>query len=101
MRPKNPMHKLERVTLRVYLPNDASPNAVTTSAEGWAPTKRGHLWHVNESWSSDERSPGMMEPADWIHHLALVAMQDRPNTPERLDFALTGGLGYQDPLWPI
>lgn len=89
---------LHVVTFRLEMPEDPSADGpVVTHAAGNSPYKRRTLWHESNVFGADEDL--RHAPADWIHHLALVSLQDRPNTQERLIFSLTGGLGVQDPLF--
>lgn len=67
-------------------------------AQGISSGKRTPLWTETNVWNGEDHDTNH-EPADWVHHLALVALQDRPNSSERLIFGLTGGLGLQDPLF--
>lgn len=93
-----PTPPLQLVRFRLELPHDPeAPQAVTVHATGESVLRRGPLWTESASWS-DPDDHGI-PPADWVHHIALAALQDRPNTSERLLFALTGGLGLQEPLF--
>lgn len=94
--PHRPTHQLNTIEFKLHLPSPTTP-AITGYAFGHSDTYRGSLWAESNIWQDEEDFPNA--PADWIHHLALCAVQDRPNTMERLLFSLTGGLGYQDPLF--
>lgn len=93
-----PTPALHRVTLVLEFSEDPDDPTVTARASGESAYKRGRLWQESAVFTPSDHDL-RIEPADWLHHLALVALQDRPNTPERLVFGLTGGLGCQDPLW--
>ena len=70
---------------------------ITLHAAGACDRKRGAIWTYNETIGVDE---GRYSAADLIHHLALVAIQDRPST----DLALTRGLcgsGWEQPELPF
>lgn len=91
-------HRLTTVSLTLQFPGPPDEDGpVYGVASGRSQTRRAPLWQETNSWAdgADLRH----EPADWLHHIALVALQDRPNSTERLLFGLTGGLGLQDPLF--
>lgn len=93
-----PQPPLALVYFRLELPGDSSLDGpVVCHATGQSPMKRRSLWSESNVFGPDDDL--MHAPADWIHHLALVVLQDRPNSQERLLFGLTGGLGAQDPLF--
>lgn len=93
-----PTPPLHRVSFTLVLPEDPTVRVpVTASAVGSSAYKRLPLWTESSVWADEEDV--RHAPADWLHHLALTALQDRPNTSERLLFSLTGGLGVQDPLF--
>ena len=77
---------------------DPADETVVTRAHGESEYQRKRLWTETNTFSvhNDDLRHA---PADWIHHITLTAIQDRPNSQERLIFGLTGGLGLQDPLW--
>lgn len=91
-------HQLRRVRLLVELPSGPEPGAVMAYMWGESDTQRGRLWHEAGQWLEGQDDT-RHAPADWIHHMALTCIQDRPNTSERLLFGLTGGMGLQDPLF--
>lgn len=93
-----PTPALQSVQFTLELPEHPdSPPAILARATGRSAYKRGSLWHEQSTWTHPEDLRNA--PADWIHHIALTALQDKPNTQERLLFSLTGGLGMQDPLF--
>lgn len=93
-----PTPPLHLVTFSLRLPENPGERApVSCRAVGSSGYKRLPLWSESSVWDDDEDV--RLAPADWIHHIALTALQDRPNTSERLLFSLTGGLGVQDPLF--
>lgn len=93
-----PEPPLALVTFRIELPVGPSADGpVVCHAAGQSPMKRRSLWSESNVFNSDDDLKHA--PADWVHHLALTALQDRPNSQERLLFGLTGGLGIQDPLF--
>lgn len=91
-------HELQRVRFTLELPTSALPGVVRGTAIGESEFRRAPLWAESTSWNERE-DDARHAPADWLHHLALTALQDRPNSQERLLFGLTGGLGVQDPLF--
>lgn len=93
-----PTPRLQQVVFTLDIVESDPVDVVTVRAHGTSEYRRRVLWHEHSSWSEDS-SDIRHEPADWVHHVALAALQDRPNTSERLIFSLTGGLGQQDPLF--
>lgn len=91
-------HQLHKVRFTLELPTGPEPGVVSAYVTGESGTKRGRLWHEANVWTEGQ-DDCRHAPADWIHHVALTAVQDRPNSQERLLFGLTGGLGVQDPLF--
>lgn len=89
---------LHVVTFRLELSEDPQDETIVARATGESTYRRQRLWTEVSTFSAD-RDDLRHAPADWINHIALVALQDRPNSPERLIFGLTGGLGLQDPLF--
>lgn len=93
-----PTPDLQVVRFRLELPGGPeAPQTVSVVATGESVYRRGPLWTEASSWT--EPDDQKVAPADWIHHIALATIQDRPNTQERLVFSLTGGLGVQEPLF--
>lgn len=92
-------HRLTEVRFTLQLSHpDVEVPVIVGLAQGSGETKRTSLWTESNIWTGDELAQGNVV-ADWVHHIALAALQDRPNTSERLLFSLTGGLGVQDPLF--
>lgn len=90
-----PNHRLERVEITLVLPDEARRTDVTIRAAGRASTRRADLWTYQETldaWPDVEKGYGA---GDALNHIALVCMQDRPNTLDRLQFALRGGLAWE------
>lgn len=84
-----PDHALERVELKLYLPSRRNNRRSRLEASGWSDTKRGPLWSMAEQWSWSEVHAGL-QPCDALHHVALVASQDRPVTQGGFELAITG-----------
>jgi len=91
-------HKLNRITTTLDFGSPTEEGLVIATIHGWSSTKRGALWSEGNLWQEGEADL-RMEPADWIHHVHLVALQDKPNSKQRLIYGLTGGAGFQDPLF--
>lgn len=93
-----PTPPLHLVTFTLRLPDDPGAAVpITARAVGSSGYRRLPLWSESSVW--DDGDDTRHAPADWLHHIALTVLQDRPNTSERLLFSLTGGLGVQDPLF--
>lgn len=100
MKPTKPFHRLNRVEFTLYLPRYDHAVSSEMRAAGYSDTKRAALWHYHEAFDhvlDAEKGYGV---GDALHHVALVALQDRPNSLDRLEFALRGGLAWeQAPLF--
>lgn len=88
-------HHLESVQVTIHLPSSDTPDATTIEVVGRASTKRGSLWSYREVFSTDDDPGKMLGPTDVLQHLLLCVLQDEPNTQERLNYSLSGGMGYQ------
>lgn len=95
MRPHHPHHRLNSVELRLRL--DPQPAGLSTvlRVAGRSDTRRADLWTYEESFAPDDYSSKGYGPSDAMAHIALVCIQDQPNTLSRLHFALNGGLGWE------
>lgn len=89
---------LRTVHARLELDSGPEDAVVAAYVHGYSPNRRTHLWAEAALWTPED-SDQRVEPADWIHHILLCSLQDRPNTQERLLFSLTGGLGQQGTLF--
>lgn len=85
-----PSHQLAVVTCSLVLPCKRNNYRSSILVEGVSETKRAALWSVRESWEPGEVTAGL-QPADAIHHVLLVASQDRPASQDVLERHLTGG----------
>lgn len=93
-----PTPALHSVLFHLNLAADPEvPASVVVHAQGRSVYRRGNLWAESSIFAPGDDQ--QIAPADWLHHIALVALQDRPNTQERLLFGLTGGLGVQEELF--
>lgn len=85
-----PDHRLEVVTIRLHLPSRSTSWVGRAQATGESSTSKRSLWSdrlVVECLSTNDG----LGLADYAHHLALVALQDRPVNQAQLDRALKGG----------
>lgn len=89
---------LHTVEFRLELPTRPGYRVVNALAQGQSHNKRRPLWTEANVWNNTD-SDLNVEPADWIHHIALVALQDEPASQEALLMGLTGGLGEQQQLF--
>lgn len=94
----NVPRQLTTVEFRLEIPTRPGAHMVNTLAQGLSPNKRRPLWTEANVYNSAD-SDTMVEPADWIHHIALCALQDRPASQRDLIVALTGGMGEQHRLF--
>lgn len=92
-------HRLHTVSIRLELIGHPEITAISALAQGHAVSKRTALWTESAMWTNQDEDLRQV-PADWVNWVTRTALQDRPNSPERLAFGLAGGLGIQDPLWP-
>lgn len=84
-----PQHRLTQVLFTLHLPTRENGHLTRLEAQGRSSTTRASLWSVSESWTRDEQRAGL-EPTDALHHLALVAVQDRCSSQDHLERSLTG-----------
>ena len=94
-----PDHRLERLELKLYLPTPRNGRHSRLTAHGFAETKRGALWTVQETWSWSEQQAGL-QPCDAVHHIALAAFQDHPGSQDAVERSLTGQ-GWEDVPLPF
>lgn len=94
-------HKLDSVEIKLHLYDEEGNPCASIAVHGRSNTKRANLWSYQEFFDPTVDSVKGYSVSDAISHIVLVAQQDRPNTLDRLRFALSGGLSYQqDELWP-
>lgn len=93
-----PNHRLTRITAQLDLGTGEENDVILGRVFGWSITQRGRLWAEHSSWVAPQDDV-VRTPGDWLHHVVLVALEDRPNSQERLDYGLVGGVGIQDPLF--
>lgn len=92
-------HELDRVEITLYLPKDPQDRSAVMQVAGRASTRRANLWTYQELFDPSIDTEKGYGIGDAVHHVTLVCLQDRPNTLERLNFALRGGLAWhQDEL---
>lgn len=88
-------HRLDRVELHLDLRDPVGDGEVGIRAVGRSETSRTALWTYQETFLPSCHTEKGYGPADALHHISLVCQQDRPNSIERLDFALRGGISYE------
>lgn len=95
-----PVHKLETVAIKLWLPHRKNDFKATLLATGEASTKRFPLWSHREDWPDPLEVVGMTL-TDAAAHLALVAVQDQPTSQDMFEFFLRGGKQHveQDQLF--
>lgn len=84
-----PSHELTSITAILHLPTSFNGRSYRLEVSGRSITSRPSLWSVTETWTQAEQSAGL-QPTDALHHLALVASQDRPTTQHQLEMCLIG-----------
>lgn len=95
----NARHKLELVQLTLDLRDPLGIGEIGIRARGEAHTSRHALWHYQETFEDGSERERGYSAADALHHIVLVCQQDRPNSLERVEFALRGGLSWsQEPM---
>jgi len=94
-----PDHSLDRLAARLTLPSRRNGYVAQATLSGESETKRGSLWTVQESWTQAEQDRGL-QVADWMSHLVLVAIQDRPITTTGLQHVL-GAREWEDVPLPF
>nr|CRY96645.1 hypothetical protein [uncultured prokaryote] len=94
-----PDHSLDRLSARLTIPSRRNGYIASVTVNGESETKRGNLWTAQESWTQAEQDRGL-QVADWLQHLVLVSIQDRPITPTGLQHVL-GAKGWEDQPLPF
>lgn len=83
-------HTLETVRFTLRLPTPSNGRKTVVEASGWSSTKRASLWHHTESYDFSDMMPGGYDPADVLHHVALVALQDHPSSQHHFEMSIRG-----------
>lgn len=96
-----PRHQLDRIEVTVRLPDEPDPTSTSIAVHGRSSTKRSDLWTYQEYFDDTVTAAKGYGVGDALHHIVLVCMQDRPNTLERLQFSLRGGIAYEQGELPI
>lgn len=94
-----PRHQLETVTVRITLPSPTNGHVTQARIVGETSTRRATLWSESVSWTAQEVAHGL-QAADWVNHVVLCTLQDRPATQEALDNSLIGQ-GWEDVALPF
>jgi hypothetical protein len=96
----NAQHELQTVTFHLNFYDHGDGPEQSLSAHGRTDTKRSALWSYNEHFGPAEDMERGYSAADAIHHIALVAVQDKPAHLSQLNIALRGGVSWgQDPMF--
>lgn len=90
----NAPRQLHTVEFRLELPTRPGVRVLNGLAVGHSTNKRRPLWTEANVWTNADADLDV-EPADWVHHIALCALQDRPTDAASLLMSLTGGEGEQ------
>lgn len=91
-----PVHKLHRLDIAIVFEGDEPHANATIKVTGRSDTKRTALWNYAEAFDGETSIDKGYSLNDAVAHIVLACHQDRPNTLARLDFALTGGIGWQE-----
>lgn len=92
---QSPLHTLDRVQTTLYLPQRVGSHEYSIRAVGISPMKATPLWTYQEAFDPDLEEEKGYSAADALHHIALVTIQDRPRTLKNLEFALRGGIAWE------
>lgn len=90
----HPRHQLEQVTVTVQFVKGGEVRVV---ASGRSSGQRADLWRHSEVIDGDE---SRLVVADHLHHMLLVALQDRPRSLEAFQRGLVGE-GWEDVPLPF
>lgn len=88
-------HMLTSIEARLSIPHPVDRLQCVLTVHGRSVTKRANLWTYQEYFDLELMTEKGYSAADALHHIALVCLQDQPNTLERLNFALRGGLAWE------
>lgn len=88
-------HKLDTVTIKLWLPTAASDWKSKMLATGDTYTHKRALWSHCEMWGDPLEVAGMTM-TDAVQHVALIAVQDRPASQEMFDYYLRGGKQFEE-----
>lgn len=99
--PRFPLvHPLTHIELTVRFPLAHEHQVCSLAAHGRSTTKRSNLWTYQEYFDPEVAELKGYGLSDAAAHIVMACEQDRPNSLERLNFALSGGLAYnQEPLF--
>lgn len=92
---RKPPALLDELEIKVRFSPDGQVSVFTA---GRSQLRRPSLWAKTEHFEGDDRIYG---PYDYASHVILAVAQDRPNTLERFEFSLNGGVhGHQLEAFP-
>lgn len=92
-----PQHKLDELTMKLWLPGPDNDHVTTVLIHGQSCTKRGSLWTDSWHWERDEDQQ-VYGPVDHLSHSVLCALQDWPTSQEQYDACIKGEGWAQDEL---
>lgn len=93
-------HRLETVRFNLNLYDFGDGPEQSLTVHGGSATKRTSLWTYAEHFDDETSRDKGYSVGDALHHIALVAIQDRPSRLQDLELALKGGVSYgQEPLF--
>lgn len=93
-----PSHQLRTLTVKIESAGEGEP--WTVSLAGYSPTCRTSLWYVSEVFESDIEDPAEIPILGLeIEQLVVDMLASRPNTQERAEFIVNGGLSSQPSLF--
>lgn len=85
-----PATPLRTLTFSIELPDRTNAYRGRVTAAGYTPVKRGALWVVVEEFEGAVAQCGA-SMCDAVNHVTAAALQDRPDTQQRIEQALRGG----------
>lgn len=94
-----PSHKLEQVTLSLWLPSAANGRTTRLEVAGRASTARPALWSYRETWTPADVESSL-QPVDTAHWLLLAVAQDQPSSQAAFDRCVQPG-GWEDVPLPF
>jgi hypothetical protein len=92
-----PAHQLEHLEVKVGLPTPANDHKTSIQVHGVSGGKRAPLFALSEAWAPDEITRGL-QASDWLAHVVLALLQDRPSTLQDAQNSLRGEASEQGSL---
>lgn len=94
-----PEHRLEHLEVKVHLPEAANNHTTSVLVQGISGGKRAPLFTLAEHWGPDEITRGL-QASDWLAHVVLSVLQDRPAGQQPAEQALRGE-GWEQGSLPL